>query len=297
MTFLCARLVSLSMVVALLSACSPRMLLVKNVADELASQGQADEEDILLARDAGAFYLKLSESVLRQTPDHLLLAESVAGGFTQYAYAFVAFDADRTEARDARAAQRLRERAARLYLRAHRHAMAALELHNPVLVKALRRTSEDGVEQVMRMPRDQVGVAFWAAASWGAYIALSKDKPDVVADLPLAVRLATWAWTSEPDHGGGAMATLMGTFEAARPGGSLPKSALYFDQGIEVGQGRNAGACVAKAEGWALPAGDRVAFEALLRQALAIRSSHRNLGNEVMGERAQWLLDTADDRF
>ena len=30
------------------------------------------------------------------------------------------------------------------------------------------------------LPRDHVGVAYWAAASWGAYISLSKDQPDVV---------------------------------------------------------------------------------------------------------------------
>jgi hypothetical protein len=38
------------------------------MADELASQGQADEDDLLLARDASPFYLKLSESMLRRTP-------------------------------------------------------------------------------------------------------------------------------------------------------------------------------------------------------------------------------------
>ncbi|MDO9316410.1 MAG: TRAP transporter TatT component family protein [Burkholderiaceae bacterium] len=273
------------------------MLLVRNIADELAIQGQSEEDDILLAREASAFYLKLSESVLRQTPGHLPLAESVAGGFTQYAYAFVSFEADRTEAQDAKAAKRLRDRAARLYWRAHRHAMTALELSHPDLVKALNNTPADRDSPVMRLPADQVGVAYWAAASWGACIALSKDKPDVVADLPLATRLATLAWLSEPRHGSGALASLMGSFEAARPGGSLLRAEAYFDQGIEAGQGRNAGVFVAKAESLAMSSGDRAAFEALLHQALAISALHRNLSNEVMRERAQWLLDTADDRF
>ena len=297
MTHFCARFVSLSLLVALLSACSPRMLLVRNVADELASQGQTEEVDIMLARDAGAFYLKLSESVLRQTPDHLPLAEAVAGGFTQYAYAFVAGEAERTEALDARAAQRLRERAARLYWRAHRHAMTALEIHNPDLVQSLKGHTADRTAATVRLPADQVGAAYWAAASWGAYIALSKDKPDVVADLPLAIQLAQQAWMSQPNHGKGALASLMGTFEAARPGGSLRQAQAYFDQAIDAGQGSNAGVYVARAEQLALPSGDRAAFEVLLRQALAISAEHRDLGNEVMRERAQWLLDTADDRF
>ena len=104
------------------------------MADELASQGQAEEEDLGLARDAAAFYLKLSESVLRQAPGHPALAEAVAGGFTQYAYAF---DAERLEATVVRAALRQRQRAVRLYERAHRHAMAALELQQPGLAAAL----------------------------------------------------------------------------------------------------------------------------------------------------------------
>ncbi|HMZ75988.1 MAG TPA: TRAP transporter TatT component family protein, partial [Rhodocyclaceae bacterium] len=95
-----------------LSACSPRQLVVRSVADQLAGQDAGSENDPELAREASAFYLKLSESVLRQDPDHLPLATAVAGGFTQYAYAFVAFDADRLEARDSRGAQALRERAA-----------------------------------------------------------------------------------------------------------------------------------------------------------------------------------------
>ena len=39
------------------------------------------------------------------------------------------------------------------------------------------------------------------------------------------------------------------------------------------------------------------AFEALLRHALRVSAEHRNLPNEVMRERAEWLLATADDLF
>jgi len=277
-----------------LSACSPRHLIVQGLADELATQGQAVEEDLQLAREASAFYLKLSESMLRETPGHAGLAEAVAGGFTQYSYAFVAFEADRLESRDVKAAQQLRERAARLYLRAHRHAMTALERGTPGFGQAL------GSADASRWPAlraDQVGLAYWAAAAWGGYISLSKDNPDVVADLPVAVRLARLAWQRQPGHADGALASLMGSFEAARPGGSAQQALVYFDQAIALGSGRQAGAYLAKAEGWALPANDRPAFEALLRQALVASEARRDLANGVMRERALWLLDAADDLF
>ena len=289
-----ARLGLAVMVSLLLGACSPRMLIVHGMADQLAGQGQAAEDDLVLAREASAFYLKLSESVLRQSPEHLKLAEAVAGGFTQYSFAFVAFDAEKIEAKDAKAAQKLRERAARLYLRAHHHAMTALEQHTPGFASKLASPQADNWPTISP---DQVGVAYWAAASWGGYISLSKDDPNIVADLPLAVRLATLAWKTSPDHGDGALASLMGSFEAARPGGSREQAQVYFDRAITLSAGKSAGAFVAKAESIALPAGDRPAFEALLHQALTASSARHDLQNEVMRERAQWLLDSADDLF
>jgi predicted anti-sigma-YlaC factor YlaD len=284
------RLVGSVGVALLLSACSPKSLLVQGVADQLAAQGQAVEDDLVLAREASAFYLKLSESLLAQTPGHLGLAASVTSGFTQYAYAFVAFEAERLESTDARAALKQRERAARLYWRAQRHALAALEQRRP----DLRRRLEAGT---LSLDADEVALAYWGAAAWGAAISLSKDRPDAVADLPLAVRLARAAWEREPGHGGGSLAALMGSFEAARPGGSRAAAAAYFDAAVAAGAGRNAGALVARAEALAQPAGDRAAFETLLQQALAAADAQRDLGNQVMRGRAMWLLETIDDRF
>jgi hypothetical protein len=283
--------------VLLLGACTPRQMIVDSLADELSAQGQGNENDLELLRDAAPFHLKLSESVLRQNPGHRALAESVAAGYTQYAYAFVAFEAERIEARDAKAAERLRVRAARLYERAHRHAMAALESASPGFSAAL---ADRGKTSRSNLRRDQVGLAYWAAASWGGWISLSKDDPDVVADLPQAVRLAQHAWTVDPDWGQGALTGLLATFEAARPGGSQKQALAYFDQAIAQSAGRSAGALLGKAEGHALPAGDRKLFESLLRQALAIKDeadSPLRTQNEVMRQRAAWLLDKADDLF
>jgi len=288
------KLIGMMTLAVILSACSPRHFIVQTMGNELASQGKSTEDDLILARDASAFYLKLSESVLRQSPDHLKLAEAVAGGFTQYAYAFVSFEAEKIEATNIKTAQKLRERAARLYLRAHRHAMAALEQKKPGFFTAL---SSNNPADWPRLNEEEIAVTYWAAASWGGYISLSKDHPNIVADLPLAIRLAKLAWETSPHHGDGALASLMGSFETARPGGSRQQAAIYFDQAIKLGDGKNAGAFVAKAESITLPAGDRAAFDALLQLALQACDANRNLQNEVMRERAFWLQETADDLF
>ena len=277
-----------------LSGCAVRPFILSNVADALVSQGQDAEDDIYLARDASAFYLKLSESVLRETPGNLKLAESVAAGFTQYAYAFVSFEADQIQSKDAKAAQRMKERAARLYARAHRHAMLALETSTPGFTKAL---TQAGPGATLRLTEAQVDLAYWAAAAWGGMISLSKDDPDTVADLPLAMKLARIAWETKPDHGRGSLSSLMGTFEASSPGGSLTLAEKYFDQAIAQSKGQSAGPWVAKAESIAMAKQDPQLFAQWLKEAIRISAAHRHLENEVMRARAAWLLDTMDDLF
>ena len=287
----------MALLVLLLGACSPRQMIVGSLADELAGQAQGSESDLELLRDAAPFHLKLSESILSRQPGHQALAESVAAGFTQYAYAFVAFEAEQVESRDAKAAERLRQRAAKLYARAHRHAMQALELAEPGF--ATRLASPQPAEWP-RLRAEQAGLAYWAAASWGGWISLSKDDPDVVADLPLAVRLAHLAWVADPAWGQGSLTGLLGTFEAARPGGSQAQALAYFDLAIAQSAGRSAGALLAKAEGHAQPAGDKELFASLLRQALAIKDdagSPLTTQNELMRRRARWLQEKIDDLF
>ena len=290
------RCAAATVLAALLMGCGPRSLIINGMADGLAAQGMADEDDLVLAREASAFYLKLSESVLRETPGHRALAEAVAGSFTKYAYAFVAFEAERLETRDARAAQQLRARAARLYDRARRHAMQALVQGNPGFADRLERASRgSGAHFELRLQDAQLG--YWAAAAWGAHIALSKDRPEVVADLPQVVTLASAAYAASPDLGDGALASLMGTLESARPGGNLAQARTYFNRALAASQGRSAAVLTAMAESLAQPAGDRQAYADLLQQALAQDAPPRDLDSQVMRLRAQWLLDTIDDRF
>lgn len=88
--------------------------------------------------------------------------------------------------------------------------------------------------------------------------------------------------------------------EPHRPGGTRASAEAYFDEALRLGQGRSAGAFVAKAEGIAQPAGDKAAFLELLNQAVAVTDAPGSplaLSNEVMRRRARWLIESADDLF
>ncbi|NDY89842.1 TRAP transporter TatT component family protein [Ideonella livida] len=259
------------------------------LADALASQGASPEDDPQLAREAAAFYLKLSESVLRAQPDHLPLATAVASGLTQYTYAFVALEAEQLEQQQPRRALALRERAARLYDRAAGQALRTLEVGTPGLQAALR----EGRPVPLRA--EQAELAYWAAAAWAGAISLRKGEPERVAELPAVVQLARQADALAPTLAEGALASLLGTLEAALPNGNRARADAYFSRARALAQGRQAGVPLAEAE--ALASQDRDRFERLLREALAIAAQHPSLTHAVMRDRAQWLLDTLDDRF
>ena len=286
-------LLVMALALCALPACSVRHHLLQQAADEL-SQTSMEEEDMGLAREASAFYLKVSEGLLRALPTHWGLSQAVTSGLTQYAYAFLSLEADRVESRDLQQAQVLRERAARMYERAKTQGLRTLEMNIPDLRQTL---SSAFSKSPAALPPQAVGLAYWTAAAWGGQIALSTDAPEVVADLPAAAALAYTAWQTQPNYAEGGLASLMGTLELARPGGSRSRALQYFDQAIEVSQGLKPGPWVAKAEGWAVDQQDRPAFEAWLNKAIAVSKGKRDLSSQILRERAQWLLSQVDTIF
>ena len=280
---------------SIFSGCSVNQILARAVADQLAQQSEAQDDDLELSRDAAPFFLKFGESVLTRAPDHDRLSETLAAGFARYAWAFLAFEADRIETQDLAHSTRLRQRAVRLYARAEGHAMRALERHYPGLSKQLAMSSSR-VDIPAIDPR-HAGLAYWAAAAWGSRIALSKGTAEAVAQLPAATALTTALTACCLAWGDGAVASLAASFEAGRPGGNLAQAGRWFDEASRLSAGRQAAVPLARAEALAQPAGDRDEFERLVREAIAIANQFPGSDNQIMLERARWLLDTLDDRF
>ena len=279
----------------LLAGCSPNRMLARVVADQLAAQAQDQEDDLELARDAAPFFLKLGESVLARTPDHEGLAETMAAGFVRYAWAFVSFDADKIESKDSATAARLRQRAVNLYSRAEQHAFRALEHHYPGLKKTLAEPHIG--QQVLLLDPRHAGLAYWAAAAWGARISLSKSDAEAIAQLPAAVRLTGLLTACCADWRDGAVASLAATFEAGRPGGRVEIAKRWFDAAARASRGQVAAIPLARAEALPLAAGDREEYTRLINDTISIAKQFPSLDNRIMLDRALWLLETIDDRF
>jgi hypothetical protein len=158
-------------------------------------------------------------------------------------------------------------------------------------------------EAVEVATRKDVALLYWTAVAWGAAISVSKDDPDLIADLPQVQALIERALELDESFDFGAIHSFLITFEMSRPDGQgdrAQRSREHFERSVELSEGSLAGPYVALAEAVTVQRQDRQEFESLLGQALAIDPDTRpefRLVNLVMQKRAQWLLSRTDDLF
>src|SRR5438094_10618357 len=82
--------------------CSLKRVAVNKLGDALAGSGDtfSSDDDPELIESAVPYSLKLLESLLAESPNHRGMLIAASSGFTQYAYAFIAQQADEAEDRD-----------------------------------------------------------------------------------------------------------------------------------------------------------------------------------------------------
>lgn len=284
------------------SGCSVKKFAINKLGDSLASGGTnfASDDDPDLVGEALPFSLKLMEGLLEESPRHRGLLFATSSGFTQYAYVFVQQPAEQIEDKDLAAADALRARARRLYLRARNYGLRGLETKYPNFEAQLREDPKLAVKKTIA--RD-VPLLYWTAASWGAAIAVSKDDPEMIADQSIVEALIDRAFALDPDYDSGTIHNFLITYESVRIGASkdfAARSRKRFDRVVELTSGHSASPYVALAEAVSISDQDREEFESLLKKALAVNPDARpewRLSNIVMQRRARWLLSREDELF
>lgn len=290
---------ALLLAVVALSGCSVQRFAVNKVGDALSAGAgtYATDDDPELVGSALPFSLKLVESLLASTPRHRGLLTTAASGFTQYAYAFVQLPAEQQEEIDLAQAWVAQTRARRLYLRARDYGLRGLETRHPLLRQRLVANPRAAL---LAADREDVELLYWTAAAWGAAIALAKDDPAMVGDLPYVGALADRALALDPQFGRGVIHSFMVTWEMVRPGAEgdpSERATRHFQQAVALSNGQDAGPYVAYAESVCLPHEDRACFRDALTAALAVdpdANPSGRLANIVMQRRARWLLDRTD---
>jgi len=284
------------------SGCLVRRYALNQFADTVAGGGTtfASEPDPDLARAATPFSLKLVDGLLVENPRHQGLLCAAASGFTEYAFAFVQQDADELEARDLGAAEALRTRAWRLYLRGRDYGLRGLEVSHPGFTNALMANPRTAVRAATKA---DVPLLYWTASAWGAAISLLKDHAELVAQIPVMEALMDRALELDESYHEGAIHTFLVTYEMSRRGASgnaAARARSHFERAMALSGGTEAAPLVALAEAVAVKEQNLKEFESLLNRALAINADAKpesRLGNLIMQRRARWLLSRKAELF
>jgi predicted anti-sigma-YlaC factor YlaD len=293
--------VGLVLGVLLGSGCSVRRIAANKLGDALASGGTtfASDDDPELVKAAVPFSLKLMESLLQENPRHKGLLLAAASSFTQYSYAFVQEDADELEDKNVNAAGELRNRARKLYLRARNYGLRGLEVAHPGFEKDIENNPKGATTNTTRK---DVPLLYWTAVSWAAAISLSKDNPELIADLPKVESLIDRCLVLDESFDHGAVHTFLITYEMNRRAGEgdpVARSRKHFDRAVELSGKLMASPYLSFAEAVSVQRQDQTEFKSLLEKALAINPDSKpewRLENLIMQRRARWLLGR-DDLF
>lgn len=282
----------------LLPGCFLRRAAIGGLADALANTDvYASDDDPELVRDALPFALKSIEALAAHESDDPDLALAACRGFTQYASAFVETDADLAD--DWEEAERLRERALKLYLRARDYGIASLEMDYPGIGDGLRRAPADAAARIGRGALER---AYWTGAAWGSAVSLALDRPEIIADVDAARALLRRVGELEEGFGEGAIDEALIAIEALPElmGGSPVRAREHFERAVELTGGASAGPYVSYATKVVVRQQDRAEFERLLEAALAIdpdAAPERRLSNLIQQRRARHLLEETDALF
>jgi len=291
----------LALAALLAGGCSIKRMAVNSVANSLSSgpdvYGTDDDPD--LVRDALPFGLKTMESLLAAVPDHEGLLLTACKGYTQYSYAFVQSEGDLLVNSDYARSQYLHGRAFKLFLRARGFGLRGLEKRYKGIGDALRL---DPTAAAARIQKRDVAMLYWTAASWGSAIALGKDQPEMLADLPAIRALMERGLALDEGYEDGAMHEAMIVLDALPEamGGSTERARGHFTRAIELSKDTRPGPYVTLATSVSVLKQDRAEFQSLLEKALTFDpESHpaQRLATVVLQRKARALLDRQDEFF
>ena len=285
----------------LLAGCSIQKMATKSVADSLTKGPDVfgTDNDPELVRDALPFGLKTMESLLQTLPQHEGLLLTLCKGFTQYSYAFVQSEGDLIVNTDYARSTALHERAFHLYLRARDYGLRCLALRHPGIGDSLRLAP---ARAAAKLDARDLPALYWTSASWGSAIALGKDRPEMLADLPVIRELVNRGLALDERYDAGAFHEAAIVLDALPPamGGSVESARKHFERAVEISGDKRASPYVTLAQSVSVLQQDRAEFRRLLEHALQFdpdRDPSTRLATIVLQRKAKSLLERESDFF
>ena len=284
------------------SGCSLKTYAINMVGDALSSGDSVYEtdDDLELVGAALPFGLKLTESLLSQSPNHPGLLLSACQGFVLYAYAYVSYPAELAAETDLDRARLQRNRARRLYMRAFGYCVRGLERSYPGFGQMLLTDARAAVARVT--PKDverDVPWLYWTAASLGLAVSMSQGNAAMIARLPDVHALMERALELDESWDDGALHEFAITLAGASTG-ELDVALIkeHYDRAVELSGDTSASVHIAYAEAVSVPQQDGTEFRAMLDLALAVdpdATPENRLVNLLAHRRARWLALRVDE--
>lgn len=288
----------------LLAGCSVKKAALRAAADAVSGGtggSFARDDDPELVGDAIPFALKTMEALAESLQDHSGLRQALAAGFTQYAYAYVLWDAEQAEAKDAKRAQALRQRASKLFRRARDYGVEGLYLSKEILLEDLRGPAARRDAALAKLEKEDVPLLYWTLVPWAAAISADKRNLELVGDLPAITAMLDRALALDEAFDYGALHEFSLAFDGARPGGASREGQMrHYARALELHKGKRLSAKVSWAEQVLVPAQDKKGFVSLLQEVLAFDVDQPGvrdlrLANKIAQRRARFLLDHVED--
>jgi hypothetical protein len=275
-------------------------MLLKSVANTLAGPGGTitSHNDPDTVRGALDFALITNESLLASIPNHEPLLVATCSQYVQYAFGFIAPDAEALKWDDFEKSQEINQRAFRLAVRGRDYCWRALEVKFKGITAQLKTTPDAALRKAKR---EHVPLLYWSAASLGAAISIGGvGHPELVIDWPIVRALAERGLALDDTWNRAALHELMITVESQGEvlGGSEERARKHFERALDVQQRLSPGPYVALAMGIAKAKQDHDEFEKLLKQAIAIdpeKDPANRLPTILTQQRARVLLAHIDD--
>lgn len=289
--------------VTVLAGCRTAALNLVSDAVSKSGTSYASDDDPQLVREAAPFGLKTMEGLLEENPRHEGLLTALAGGFTQYGYAFVQADADQADL-DGRleVARAGRERARKLLVRGREYGLRGLEVRHQGLRQKLLAGGDLG-PALSQVRKEDVPLLYWTASAWVLAISNGKGDMGLVAQLPAPVAMMERALALDEAWGEGAIHEFFVAYDATRSaaeGGGPERVRQHLERALALSGGRKLGPRVSYAEGVLVQAQDRAQFTRTLEEVVRADAGEvprYRLANILAQRRARALLAHADELF
>ena len=240
-----------------------------------------EECDLELAKQSLPAELKLMEGLLKNAPQNKEILTALCMGFTGYAMLFV-------EEEDP-------ERASRLYLRARRYGLRAMDMENLDHQAVLARLGT--------IDKERIEPLFWVTMSWNGWINLNLDKPTALGELSAAQECLNRVIEIDPEYFYGSPYIINGSMLAARPkilGGNAAKAKEFFTKAMATTNGKFFLAQYYYAKYYAVRVQDKELFLGLIEeveQAPLDQLKEACLINSAIKEKMKGLKEMADELF